>query len=285
VRTRRSFRLPAGRASWLLLATGLALAPPAPRATSSATAWRPLEAGLELGTFPLPTPSPAGDSRARVVRIDPGLYELHLLMASASPDSQAHTAAQWCRRAGFVAAINASMYQTDARTSTSLMKTRRHTNNPRLTRDNSVLVFDPLEPGLPPVQIVDRTCHDFDALRPRYGTLIQGIRMLGCDGANTWSPQPRRWSAAAIGLDRQGRVLLIHVRSPYTMHDLVEMLRQLPLDLAALQYAEGGPEAQLYVRGGGEEHEFLGSYETGFFESDGHALALPVPNVVGVRRR
>jgi hypothetical protein len=250
-----------------------------------ATAWRPLEAGLELGTFPLSREAAYGDSRARVLRVDPGYYELHLLMAVAAPDSQGHSARQWCQHAGLVAAINASMYQADARTSTSLMLTRHHANNPRLTRDNSVLALDPLEAGLAPVRIADRTCEDFAELRPRYGTLIQGIRMLACDGSNTWAAQSRRWSAAAIGLDRQGRILLIHVRSPYSMHDLIEMLRELPLDLVRLQYAEGGPEAQLYVRGGGEEYEFLGSFESGFFESDGNALALPVPNVIGVKRR
>jgi hypothetical protein len=250
-----------------------------------ATAWRPLEAGLELGTFPLPRESSWGDARARVLRVDPVYYELQLLMASASPESLGHTARQWCQRAHLVAAINASMYQADVRTSTALMLTRGHTNNPRVTRDNSLLLFDPLRPGLPPVRLLDRTCEDLAALRPQYGSQIQGIRMLACDGANTWAAQPRRWSAAAIGLDRQGRVLLIHVRSPYAMHDLIDMLQQLPLDLTRLQYAEGGPEAQLAVHAGAEQYEFVGSYETGFLESDENALALPVPNVLGIRRR
>jgi hypothetical protein len=254
-------------------------------AQNPATVWRPLEAGLELGTFPLARQAACGDSRARVLRVDPAYYELRLVMASAAPDSQPRTARQWCREAGLVAAINAAMYQSDARTGTSLMVTRGHTNNPRLSRDNSVLLFDPLTPGLPPVRIVDRTCDDWAAARSRYGSLVQGIRMLACDGRNTWAEQPKRWSAAAIGTDDRGRLLLIHVRSPYSMHDLVDLLRELPLDLTRLQYAEGGPEAQLYARGGGEEYEFVGSYETGFFEDDGNTVALPVPNVIGVVAR
>jgi hypothetical protein len=250
-----------------------------------ATAWRPLEAGLELGTFALAREADCGDSRARVLRVDPVYYDLRLIMVSASADSQPRTAREWCFREGLVAAINAAMYQSDARTGTSLMLTRRHTNNGRVTRDNSLLVFDPLEPGIPPVRILDRTCDDWAGLRARYGTQIQGIRMIACDGRNTWSEQPKRWSAAAIGTDGRGRVLLIHVRSPYSMHELIDLLGELPLDLTRLQYAEGGPEAQLYARGGGEEYEFVGSYETGFFEEDGNTLALPVPNVIGVVAR
>lgn len=269
---------------WLLIVLSTRAAPGVDD-PALATAWRPLEAGLELGTFSLPREASGGDSRVRVLRIDPGYYELQLLMASATRDSAACTARQWCERAQLVAAINAAMYQADGRTSTALMVTRGHSNNTHLTRDNSLLLFDPLVPGVAPVRLLDRTCEDIAALRPSYGSQIQGIRMLACDGANTWAAQPRRWSAAAIGLDRQGRVLFLHVRSPYTMHELIEMLRALPLDLVRLQYAEGGPEAQLAVRAGGERYEFVGSYETGFFESDDEAFALPVPNVLGVRRR
>ena len=92
--------------------------------------------------------------------------------------------------------------------------------------------------------------------------------MISCKGANVWTQQPKRWSTAAIATDREGRVLLIHVRSPYTVHDLIDNLRKLPLSIDRAMYVEGGPEAQLYVKSGGEEHEFFGSYETGFTESD-----------------
>jgi hypothetical protein len=71
----------------------------------------------------------------------------------------------------------------------------------------------------------------------------------------------------------------------YSTHDFIEVLRALPLDLERLQYAEGGPEAQLYVAAGGRELELFGSIETGFFDDDGNQQAWPVPNVIGVKRR
>jgi uncharacterized protein YigE (DUF2233 family) len=271
-------------------ATSAAQKPPSSPSTPAAAEsdpWQRLEPGLELGVFRSPRPSTAGDSRVRALRIDPARFSFHLLNASAPGAAGTRTARQWCRERGMTAAINASMYQGDHRTSVSLMRTRGHVNNPRLTKDMTVLAFDPDSgrPELPPVRILDRQCDDYDALAARYGTLVQSIRMLSCTGRNVWQQQPRRWSTAAIGVAGGGRVLFLHARSPYSVHDLIEILRELPLGLARAMYVEGGPEAQLYVESGGRAFEFVGSYETGFNENDDNAAAWPVPNVVAIRRR
>lgn len=96
-------------------------------------------------------------------------------------------------------------------------------------------------------------------------------------------PQAKEWSTAAIGLDRQVWVLFLHSRDPWSTHDFIEALRRLPLALSRAMYVEGGPEAQLYVRHGGRE--LVGSYESGFHESDDNPAAWPVPNVIGVAPR
>ncbi len=50
-------------------------------------------------------------------------------------------------------------------------------------------------------------------------------------------------------------------------------------------YAEGGAEAQLYVRSGEVEHEFVGALDNAFGGSGQTGSAWPVPNVVGIVRR
>jgi len=99
--------------------------------------------------------------------------------------------------------------------------------------------------------------------------------MLDCEGENVWAQEVRRWSSALVGADAQGRILFLHTRAPYTMHDLVDLLKSAPLDLVALHYAEGGPEASLYVRGPGVERTEVGSYETGFIEHNDAEWELP----------
>jgi Phosphodiester glycosidase len=108
--------------------------------------------------------------------------------------------------------------------------------------------------------------------------------MVSCARANVWTQQPEnKWSTAAIGIDQRGRLLFIHVRSPLSTHDLIDALLALPLELREAMYVEGGPEAQLYVHAGGRELEFVGSHGSSFAGIE-NTMALPIPNVLGIRR-
>ena len=48
---------------------------------------------------------------------------------------------------------------------------------------------------------------------------------------------------------------------------------------------EGGPEAQLYIKAGGHEFEFIGSFESNFNNNNDNNFAWPIPNVVGITLR
>lgn len=249
------------------------------------TAWKKVDQGLYLGTFVSPQKSRFDDSLVRVLRIDPKHYQFKLVNASATIDKKNHTARAWSKKYNMVAAINSSMYQRDYLTSVSLMRTQGHINNPRLSRDKTVMAFGRKDKGVPKVMLIDRQCDDFDKLKQHYRTLVQSIRMFSCHGRNVWQQQVRQWSTAAIGMDKQGRVLFIHVRSPYSTHDLINILMKLPIGMKGLMYVEGGPEAQLYIKAKGVEYEWFGSFETGFNENNKNAVAWPIPNVIGIVRR
>jgi hypothetical protein len=265
----------------LLVALGAALLLAEPGLPAPPAAWRTLEPGLETGLFDGP-PGAMGDGKIAVVRIDPDIFELRLLNASAPDQGAPHSARAWADRVGASAVINASMYQQDYRTSVSLMRTRAHVNQGHLSRDRAALAFDRLDRALPPVQLVDRDCEDLEGATKRYGTVIQSIRLLSCDGKNVWAPSERRFSVAAVGIDGRGRVLFVHARSAWPVHDLVDALVALPLDLRRAMYVEGGPEAQLFARGGGKELERLGVFEAAPAETK---EGWPVPNVIAAIRR
>lgn len=258
----------------------------APSSTAAGEPFTTLEPGLQFADLAAPQHSNHGDSRVRVLRIDPARFDLRLLNASAPGQGVLRSTKQWVEENGLVAAINASMFQADHRTSVSLMMTAGHVNNPNVTRDNAVLAFDPLDDGVPPVQIIDRQCQDFAALRERYTTFAQSIRMVSCNGRNVWSQQPREWSTAAIGMDKAGHVLFMHARSPYTTHDFINILLQLPINLKNAMYVEGGVQAQLYIHAAtGGKQLFVGSYGRGFEGPADNQRAWPIPNVIGVARK
>ncbi len=256
---------------------------PAPAPKAAAVPWQALEPGLEFALLDGPA-SDEGDGKIAVVRIDTARFELRLLNASAPGQGTLLTARGWAYRAGASAAINASMYQEDYRTAVSLMRTRDHVNQRRLSKDMAVLAFDPLVSGVSPVRIVDRECEDLGDAARRYGTVVQSIRMVSCDRRNVWAPSDRRFSTAAIGVDAKGRVLFIHARTPWPVHELVKALLALPIELAQAMYVEGGPEAQLFARGGGKEIERVGGIE-GPASAAAPGRAWPVPNVIAALRR
>ena len=243
-----------------------------------ASPWAALRPGLSLRTFQGPASS-LGDGKIQVVRVDPLRFALQLMNAAAH-GGQARSAREWARLAGGVAAINPSLF-APAGGSVGLMRTPGHVSNGHLTKDKSILVFGPRKKGLPRFKLLDRECDDVPAALEQYESAAQSIRMVSCKRVNVWTQQHRRWSAAAIGVDDEGRLLLIHVRTPYTMHELVETLLKLPIGLQRLMYVEGGPEAQLSVG----DRQFIGSYETGFHQADDNEAGWPIPNALVVVER
>ena len=244
--------------------------------------WKTVAPGVEVGRLP----SKAGGPLVTVVRVDPRQNAFRLLSARLEGLSEPLTAPQWAERAGVMGVINAGMFQGDGLTPVAYARSGERVVNGRWNKDNAVFVAEPSDPARPAARILDRTCDDVPGASAPYGVVVQNIRMLDCEGRNVWAQQARRWSTACVGADAEGRILFVHVRAPFSTHDLIEVLRALPLRLTRLMYVEGGPEASLYLKVGGETVVAeMGSFETGFFESDDNQKFWPLPNVLGFAPR
>ena len=267
-----------------LLLSLLALLLPA---SPESAAWRSLAPGMDLGVFAAARPSAAGDSRITVLRIDPARWDLDLVGQSRTGETAGRTAKQWSAERRLTAAINAGMFATDYKTHVGYMRAGGHVNSGKVNAYESVAAFDPRREGLPRFRIFDLDAPGITmpAILKDYASAVQNLRLIKRPRQNRWSRQEKRWSEAALGEDDRGRILFIFCRSPFSMHDLNRELLALPIGLVSAQHLEGGPEAQLYLRAGGVELELYGSFETGFSESDGNAVAWPIPNVLGVRPR
>jgi hypothetical protein len=166
------------------------------------------------------------------------------------------------------------------------MKNFNHMNNPRLnTKYKAVLAFNPVDATFPEVQVIDMICHDFEGLRDKYQTLIQGIRMISCRQENVWQKQNKLWSITAFSMDKSGNGLFIFAEPAYSVHDFTNILLSLPISLYNAMYLEGGPEATLFFSGNGVEFEKIGSYDTGLNENDFLKIARPLPNVIGIVKK
>jgi len=232
--------------------------------TARGETWRELAPGLDLGRFASAgrVADPAGD--LVVLRVDPERWELRYL------SGRARTADRWCLDEDLAAAINAGMYQDDGRSHVGFLQVGGEVRHGWANHYQSALVLDPVSETDPLFRLVDLDTTPLDSLRTRWRTVAQNLRLVKRPGENRWSPQDRRWCEAALGEDGEGRALLIHCRTPRSMHELIAILLALPLDLVAAQHLEGGQHAQLSVRG---------------VDDPAAAAAPPVPNVLGVAPR
>lgn len=247
--------------------------------------WTLISTGLYYGEFDALDKSPIGDSKIRILKIDPKLYSFHMANASAPGEGGLMSVRKWSKKQNYLAAINAGLYQEDHKTSISLMKNNSHVNNRRMNKQKTIFAFEPKKKGIPKATIFDRECDNISTLKKDYSVYAQSIRMISCKGKNVWKLQKETYSTAAIAADKQGHILFIHVRSPYATHKLINSLLKLPLNIRTAMYVEGGPQAQMYVKGTDQEYILLGRYRS---ENAGKAISYfgwPIPNVIGIRKR
>lgn len=254
-----------------------------------------LEEGLEYKIFSAPENPLGGDSLIRALVIDPEKFRLEFITAFQYKDYP-RTTQQWTRKYDLIAAINAGMFQARSFRNCGYAKNYSHINNPRWNLGNldkrkdylSALVFNPTKESSPLVRIIDLDKEDPKRVEEEYHTIVQNIRMIDCKGRNRWGKQGNeRWSQAAVGIDKDGKLIFLFSESPYTVYEFNQrVLSQFP-HMKGMMHCEGGPEASLSIN-----HPDLNINVYGFYERNKRELinvqrgiGSPIPNVIGIIRR
>lgn len=248
--------------------------------------WEKISDGLYIGEFESSEKSIIGNSKIFIIKIDPNLYSFKLLCAGELEHSNL-TVKEWSRKYNLIGAVNAGMFQADYVSNVGFMKNYDYENNPGVNpRYFSVAAFNPKDSTCSkPFQLFDIDEEKIKNIINKYNTVIQNLRLVKHLSENRWSPQNRKWSEAALGQDTRGNVLFIFSRAPYSMYDLINILKSLPISIDRAQHLEGGPEASLYFSLNELTIEKMGSYETDFYENDQNLNYWPVPNVIGFYKK
>ena len=262
------------------------LAGPALSATPPIT-WQSLQDGVEyaaIGADKVDAGASA-DERLHVVRIDPERAPLVAVMAKAG-DGKPREAAKWCHERKLAVAINLGMYAADQLTNVGHAHVPGHVNHAHWSSSyKSALAFAPKKKGLPAAVLLDLDEPGSKERLADYGAAVQNLRLIRAPGQNVWGEQERRWSEAAVAMDKQGRLLFLFTRHLYSMHELNAKLLALPLDISNAMHVEGGPEASLSIHVPGLDLDLNGSYEIEVDEDDIEAGQWPIPNVLGVAKK
>lgn len=253
---------------------------------NSAPQWKTLAPGLEIAVFKAIHRAPQGDSKITILRIDPASWDLEFA-GSSHTDSEGQTTRAWCASKNFTAAINAGMFRQEGGSHAGYVVSGDHVYSRKITSYQSLAAFHPRDAAHPRFHIfdLDAPAADVPHIIKDYSAAVQNLRLIQAPGVNKWRQENKRASEAALGEDKDGHILFIFARSPFSMYEMNQELLAANIGLVAAQYLEGGPEAQMYVHAGGTELEMFGSYETAFEESDKNSESWPIPNVLGIRLR
>lgn len=246
--------------------------------------WERLDIGLHLANISSPKKSDLGDSKITVLKINPQHYDFKLLCAS-EYGGKSRTVSKWAQDHQLLAAINAGMFQEDMLSSVGYMRNFDHLNNSHITKHNTFFAFNPVDTSSNAVQIIDRTCQDIDSMRTRYHSIFQNIRMISCEGENVWTQQNNRWSMSILAMDDADNVLFIFTRSPYSVHDFINILLELPLAITTAMYMEGGTKATLYISAEDVQMAKIGAFDNSIVDTTPSSAGWAIPNVLGIVKK
>lgn len=246
--------------------------------------WKKLAPGMEYGLFQMKPFSEMGDGKAHIVRVDPNQVTLKLLLAS-ELDKKSRTLAEWSRDYNLLLAINAGMFQKDLLTNVGYLRNGAYVQNRHWNKYRMAFAFNPRKTGLPPAIVVELDQPEAMERLEGYNAVVQNIRMMKGNGTNVWAKSEKKWSEAALGIDREGRILFLFCRTPYAMWDFIEGIGSLGLGIGYLMHLEGGPLASLSIRTRDVNLDLQGDFETAAHPGGLNRGQWPIPNVIGVQPR
>ena len=91
------------------------------------------------------------------------------------------------------------------------MKNFEHMNNPILSSNvNGIIAFNPSKDSIPKLQLFDLTMDNWDDIKKSYQSLIQGYRMIDCNGEPVfWNNRFQSCSMSVLAQDKENNVYFI----------------------------------------------------------------------------
>ena len=181
------------------------------------------------------------------------------------------------------------MFADDYRKHVGYLRVNDHVYNSQINNYQSVMAFNPQKgKKVPKFRIfdLDGTGITMQSILNDYNSAVQNLRLIKKPGKNQWNVQNGEWCEAAIGEDKEGRILFIYSRLPLSMHDLNQELLNSEIGIVAAQHLEGRFEAQMYLHHGNTEIDLFDIYDANSDEDNGNgAMPWPIPNIIGIRPR
>ena len=217
--------------------------------------WRENAPGFEAARVNLLYGGRLGPGDLFLVRFDPAHYAFRPYHENEFPGTDQVNISGWADRLkGAAALINSGQYYPDRGYMGILFREGRSLSVGAHPQWKGFLVSRP-RPGvpsyLPEAAIIDRQLSP-DELRPDdYENVMQSFMLLDQTGRIRVRDSYHLAGRAAIGEDREGRIILIMTPAAISLYDLAVALKSPALDLKQAMGLDGGFETQLLMRQNG----------------------------------
>jgi hypothetical protein len=222
-----------------------------------------------------------GDGMLSILKLNPKNFDFQLICKSQTKVLKSAT--QWIDSLNGNIIFNAGMYNLQDETSHQFfMKNFEHMNNPILSSNvNGIIAFNPSKDSIPKLQLFDLTMDNWDDIKKSYQSLVQGYRMIDCNGEPVfWNNRFQSCSMSVLAQDKENNVYFIFSRSPFTQNQMIENLLNLPFKLLNAIYLEGGSRANFILSSKQYDIRKVGSYVSTYNPNDKNKKFFPVPNFI-----
>ena len=222
-----------------------------------------------------------GDGMLSILKLNPKYFDFQLICKSQTKVLKSATQLIDSLNGNII--FNAGMYNLQDETSHQFfMKNFEHMNNPILSSNvNGIIAFNPSKDSIPKLQLFDLTMDNWDDIKKSYQSLVQGYRMIDCNGEPVfWNNRFQSCSMSVLAQDKENNVYFIFSRSPFTQNQMIENLLNLPFKLLNAIYLEGGSRANFILSSKQYDIRKVGSYVSNYNPNDKNKKFFPVPNFI-----
>lgn len=244
--------------------------------------WLEHEKGFEAARVKLLYGARFGPADLFLARFDPKLFALKPYHEREFPLEPQANVALWAQRLPqAVALINAGQYYPDRSYMGSLYRDGQSLSSGPHSQWKGVLVSGPgpeAPPGAPEAALLDLLETTVGWRPEQYQNLMQSFMMLDAQGQVRVRDSHHLASRAALGQDKQGRIVLIMTPAAVSLYDLAVALKNSSLGLTRVMGLDGGFEAQLLLRQGDRPFQASGRFSISpqhWVYAPGYRPALP----------
>ncbi len=252
--------------------------------------WLEHEKGFEAARVELLYGARFGPADLFLARFDPTLFALKPYHESEFPLEPQANIALWAQRLPQAAAlINAGQYYPDRSYMGSLFRDGQSLSSGPHSQWKGLVVSGPgpeAPAGAPEAALLDLLEAPADWRPEHYQNQMQSFMMLDAQGRVRVRDSQQLASRAALGQDKQGRLILIMTPAAVSLYDLAVALKNSSLDLTRVLGLDGGFEAQLLLRQGDRPFQASGRFSISpqrWVYVPGYRPALPA--VLAVERK